>query len=1253
MRQTTAAERAVLASPHYVTRTRILIYDADGVERNLSARLESVEIQADIDQPIIQPRIHLHRDGDDGSLSPLVEDSPYNRIAGNVYSPLLDAGRRVQVLTACTLPDVAPVAGDWRLVFDGEIDDWEAHDETVQVVARDPGGTLQDRQIEEAQEYGTEAGVPLEAVMQALLDDTLGPGVVTLYVPESPGFMVTGYKPDEGPLLDALQACAQVIGWDVRYAWRQATGRFELTLIKPDRTKAAPDHTFGPTGYIDIAKLEASREGVRNVVQVRYHDTATGEVESVTVHDAASIGKYRRQFMRLVEDKGSPIDTAAEATTMATAALADLKDPKASHDIELRYWWPVELGDLYRFDPNDVYTTAQEFAVIGYRHRLTPGQQRTTIMTRGKPAGGYLTWIHRARGRARDGQDGADATAYWLITDAAAIKRSQAGAYTPPKITMSGHSATGEAAPTAYAGRFKVATLSGSTWTDRYTSGADEASHEYTVPAGVSAVRVRLYLAGGTTTLLDEEVVPVVEDGGVYAECQARVTSATATEITVTVDATPAGAQVELLASSTAVRATSGGGPNPGVKSPSGTVWKFQRPAALTNPTEARFRATLAGYESDDDHILIPEQGRDTVALLMRARVQSVTATQIVVRVAVADPVDPTRTGAITVTPSQVGTGGVAPSTAQTIAAANVRADLEATGYIDFTISRGAAGSGGGRVVFTATRTGRVADSDAVDVAELPPGVPVQALPPTATVYLEEVVGVSGRFRATGRDWQGGTAGLQYRYRSYPITQTPPPAFGAWAALASDGRSGIIAVTQHPRHTSRIDVQVRDAGQQESAIATATLDGAMEAIGPGGKLSPNVSPEGSNTPIGVSLQQAARPTQNLLGKWAGRYVTTAGAILGEESLAAMRLEPGHTISISTRIRRASGAGSPQLLIDWRAGVSVISTVTVTSATPEWARIGEAALVIPPGTTNIRLRVPPPTGGGTVEVGESTLTRGPLMMPFEEPPFRAARETRADLQGHQPSSVLIEDGVGPKVPIRGLQEYRQQHGLGVTFDTPFDDVPFALVIGPMAYSSTLGAGKTQYRREYAQDISASGIGKVIAELVDYSGVAQKTDTMQATEVSLEGQYREIPAGLSVTPTVPQFNVGYALRLEADAASDGFSEVNLQVTIAVDSKKGAEPYTERSARTYGVISRSGHRREDYSEAMDIYPSGLKLGDNIRVRIKKVVVTTRGAGGGYALGLAGGAVKYLTATEVAQEQTPPGSGQMARVIVFGVSS
>jgi hypothetical protein len=111
---------------------------------------------------------------------------------------------------------------------------------------------------------------------------------------------------------------------------------------------------------------------------------------------------------------------------------------------------------------------------------------------------------------------GADATVYSITRSIAAIYRSTAGVYNPTTITFSAFSTLGSGTPTAYSGRFIVSTSTdGVSYTNRYTSSVDQSSYTYTILAGVNFVRVRLYLAGGTTVQLDEETTPVVEQGAV------------------------------------------------------------------------------------------------------------------------------------------------------------------------------------------------------------------------------------------------------------------------------------------------------------------------------------------------------------------------------------------------------------------------------------------------------------------------------------------------------------------------------------------------------------------------------------------------------------------------------------------------------------------------------------------------------------------------------------------------------------------
>jgi hypothetical protein len=116
--------------------------------------------------------------------------------------------------------------------------------------------------------------------------------------------------------------------------------------------------------------------------------------------------------------------------------------------------------------------------------------------------------------KSKQGTAGTTPTTYWLISSVPAISKTKAGAYSPTSVTFQAKSQTGTASPANYSGRFIIAdSTDGSTFTNRVTSTANESSKSYTVGANVKAVRVRLYLANGTSNLLDEQIIPVVTDG--------------------------------------------------------------------------------------------------------------------------------------------------------------------------------------------------------------------------------------------------------------------------------------------------------------------------------------------------------------------------------------------------------------------------------------------------------------------------------------------------------------------------------------------------------------------------------------------------------------------------------------------------------------------------------------------------------------------------------------------------------------------
>jgi hypothetical protein len=208
-----------------------------------------------------------------------------------------------------------------------------------------------------------------------------------------------------------------------------------------------------------------------------------------------------------------------------------------------------------------------------------------------------------------------------------------------------------------------------------------------------------------------------IRDGGLlYTQCLATPGTSSATQIVVTVAGTaPSGSPTVQLVAITG-SATLAAGASIGTAVASGSSWTFNRGAALGQPGGAQFRAVLAGAQSDDDFIEIPEQGRDTTYLASRARVISTSNTSVVVRYAVLD-----KYTALSSSISYIatGVGTVTPASPQTVSAAvgDTFASPETVGsYVDFTIARPAFQAGAGRVTFTATATGRVSDSDAVDV---------------------------------------------------------------------------------------------------------------------------------------------------------------------------------------------------------------------------------------------------------------------------------------------------------------------------------------------------------------------------------------------------------------------------------------------------------------------------------------------------------------------------------------------------------
>lgn len=144
--------------------------------------------------------------------------------------------------------------------------------------------------------------------------------------------------------------------------------------------------------------------------------------------------------------------------------------------------------------------------------------------------------IEKIKG-GENGQDGLPGRTYFIEPSQTVLKQDVGYNISPGYIDFNAYYRDGQNAQrTAYSGRFKIEEEdSNGTWTNIYTSTADESSVRHILydllvdsdgsfvgdSSGyalggwrdVANVRVTLYASGGTSTIIDQQTVPVVKDG--------------------------------------------------------------------------------------------------------------------------------------------------------------------------------------------------------------------------------------------------------------------------------------------------------------------------------------------------------------------------------------------------------------------------------------------------------------------------------------------------------------------------------------------------------------------------------------------------------------------------------------------------------------------------------------------------------------------------------------------------------------------
>lgn len=290
---------------------------------------------------------------------------------------------------------------DWREIFDGYIDKVSVtgrDSNAINVECRDLGALLIDTDIEVVRQYGSSGGTAVETVMQSILDDNFGAGVITLYTPVSPNWFLHEFSQKLTSVMDAIRTLAKQIGYEVRYLY-DANNVLRLTFYAPDRAKLAIDYGLAPTVYTDIDSLDIDEADVRNAWTVEYIDRVTGNKLTAIATSAPSIAQYKRRPAKIAYGYSSNIDSATEAQKMVDAALSDTAFPKALEVVNTPYWPLVDIADVVALVANmEHYDTDQQRAVVSYSHDLRDGDGTTVLTTRGKPGGGYTTWMSMVGG---------------------------------------------------------------------------------------------------------------------------------------------------------------------------------------------------------------------------------------------------------------------------------------------------------------------------------------------------------------------------------------------------------------------------------------------------------------------------------------------------------------------------------------------------------------------------------------------------------------------------------------------------------------------------------------------------------------------------------------------------------------------------------------------------------------------------------------------------------------------------------------
>jgi hypothetical protein len=294
MRTVTAPERSTVAGSRVGHFGKLEITDSTGAWVDVSVGLRNpdwlnaVTISETIDQNAAQLSGSLLLESGALSLSPFRSDSLLNQVGGS-YATMLDLWRRWRLSISAMPPGYPPNGSDWKALAEGRLDTIDVRDPPgeIQITGRSEEAVLIQKWIACERQYGSIGGIAMETVLQSMLDDNLGAGMVTLYTPVSPSYLMNTWTQPKDSLMTAMAAVAAKAGFVLRYRY-DASNVFRLTLFKPNRTATVEDWSLGPSEYTALPKFSIDITGVRNFIKLRFAHPTLGIQTVIYPHMAGT-----------------------------------------------------------------------------------------------------------------------------------------------------------------------------------------------------------------------------------------------------------------------------------------------------------------------------------------------------------------------------------------------------------------------------------------------------------------------------------------------------------------------------------------------------------------------------------------------------------------------------------------------------------------------------------------------------------------------------------------------------------------------------------------------------------------------------------------------------------------------------------------------------------------------------------------------------------------------------------------------------